>query len=64
MLNGLGIKTGVDLDLLIDAGNYISEILGRPSGSRVARARAMTSPPLTGGGKDCKLKGAATHDGI
>ena len=39
MLNGLGIETGVDLDLLIDAGNYISEILGRPSNSRVARAR-------------------------
>jgi hydroxymethylglutaryl-CoA lyase len=39
MLNGLGIDTGVDLDLLIEAGNFISEILGRPSGSRVARAR-------------------------
>jgi hydroxymethylglutaryl-CoA lyase len=39
MLNGLGIETGVDLDTLIEAGNYISEILGRPSGSRVARAR-------------------------
>ncbi len=40
MLNGLGIETGVDLDALIDAGNYISAMLGRPSGSRVARARA------------------------
>lgn len=39
MLNGLGIETGVNLDTLIEAGNYISEILGRPSGSRVARAR-------------------------
>ena len=43
MLDGLGIKTGVDLDLLIDAGNYISEILGRPSDSRVARARSATN---------------------
>ena len=43
MLNGLGIETGVDLDLLIDAGNYISEILGRPSNSRVARARSAGS---------------------
>jgi hydroxymethylglutaryl-CoA lyase len=42
MLNGLGIETGVDLDRLIEAGNYISEILGRPSGSRVARARSAT----------------------
>jgi hydroxymethylglutaryl-CoA lyase len=40
MLNGLGIETGVDLDRLIDAGNYITEIMGRPSGSRVARARS------------------------
>jgi hydroxymethylglutaryl-CoA lyase len=40
MLNGLNIETGVDLDRLIEAGNYISGFLGRPSGSRVARARS------------------------
>lgn len=39
MLNGLGIETGVDLEALIAAGDYISDFLGRPSGSRVARAR-------------------------
>lgn len=39
MLNGLGIHTGIDLDALIQAGNRISTVLGRPSGSRVARAR-------------------------
>src|ERR1039457_3902298 len=38
MLNGLGIETGVDLNALIEAGNFISDALGRPSGSRVARA--------------------------
>ncbi|WP_298273208.1 hydroxymethylglutaryl-CoA lyase [Geobacter sp.] len=38
MLNGLGIETGVDLTKLVAAGNYISGQLGRPSGSRVARA--------------------------
>ena len=43
MLNGLGIETGVDLDRLIEAGNYISDILGRPSGSRVARARSAAA---------------------
>jgi hydroxymethylglutaryl-CoA lyase len=43
MLNGLGIKTGVDLDTLIEAGNYISGILGSPSGSRVARARSAAT---------------------
>lgn len=40
MLNGMGIETGVDLDRLAAAGQFISDILGRPSGSRVARALA------------------------
>ncbi|WP_339650353.1 hydroxymethylglutaryl-CoA lyase [Halopseudomonas pelagia] len=39
MLNGLGIETGIDLDLLVDAGARISQVLGRENGSRVARAR-------------------------
>ena len=39
MLNGLGIETGVDLSALVAAGHYITRELGRPSGSRVARAR-------------------------
>ena len=38
LMQGLGIDTGIDLDRLVDAGAYISEQLGRPSGSRVARA--------------------------
>lgn len=38
MLNGLGIETGIDLEKLVAAGNYISDYLGRPSGSKVARA--------------------------
>ncbi|MEZ5663507.1 MAG: hydroxymethylglutaryl-CoA lyase [Burkholderiaceae bacterium] len=38
LLQGLGIDTGIDLDKLVDAGAYISEQLGRPTGSRVARA--------------------------
>ncbi len=38
LMHGLGIVTGIDLDRLVDAGAYISEQLGRPSGSRVARA--------------------------
>ncbi len=40
MLNGLGIKTGVDLDKLVVASNYITGELGRVSGSKVARAMA------------------------
>jgi hydroxymethylglutaryl-CoA lyase len=38
MLHGMGIATGIDLDKLVDAGAYISGVLGRASGSRVARA--------------------------
>ncbi len=38
MLNGLGIETGVDLDGLVDAAEFISKVLGRPPVSRVARA--------------------------
>ena len=38
MMNGLGISTGIDLDALVDAGAYISGVLGRPPVSRVGRA--------------------------
>jgi hydroxymethylglutaryl-CoA lyase len=38
LLHGMGIETGIDLDALVDAGQFISEQLGRPSNSRVARA--------------------------
>ncbi len=40
MLNGLGIDTGVDLDLLVEAGGFICERIKRETGSKVARARA------------------------
>ncbi|MBX7277302.1 hydroxymethylglutaryl-CoA lyase [Pseudomonas sp. ERGC3:01] len=39
LLNGLGIETGIDLQALIRAGQQISHVLGRPTGSRVAKAR-------------------------
>ncbi len=38
MLHGMGIETGIDLDLLIDAGVYISEALGREPNSRASKA--------------------------
>ncbi len=38
LLNGLGIDTGIDLDKLVDAGAFISGVLGRPPVSRVGRA--------------------------
>ncbi|MFS0827036.1 hydroxymethylglutaryl-CoA lyase [Pseudomonas phoenicis] len=40
LMQGLGIDTGIDLDLLIAAGQRISDVLGRANGSRVARARS------------------------
>ncbi|HUR90614.1 MAG TPA: hydroxymethylglutaryl-CoA lyase [Ramlibacter sp.] len=38
MLQGLGIDTGIDLDKLIDAGQYISDFLQRKPNSRAATA--------------------------
>jgi hydroxymethylglutaryl-CoA lyase len=38
MLNGLGIDTGVDIDKLIDAAAYISDVLGRKPVSRSGNA--------------------------
>jgi hydroxymethylglutaryl-CoA lyase len=38
MLNGLGIETGIDIDKLVDAGQYISAQLGRKPNSRAAVA--------------------------
>ena len=38
MLNGMGIETGVDLDRLVDAGVFISDVLQRRPNSRAATA--------------------------
>src|SRR5688572_13533748 len=40
MLHGLGIRTGVDLDKLVDTGVWISSVLKRDSNSKVGRAIA------------------------
>jgi isopropylmalate/homocitrate/citramalate synthase len=40
LMNGLGIATGIDLGKLRAAGQAISDVLGRPPASRVARALA------------------------
>ena len=49
LLHGLGCTTGVDLDRLVDAGAFISGVLGRPPVSRVSRAllakRTVVVPP-------------------
>ncbi len=38
MLHGMGVKTGVDLGAVVDAGLFISDKLGRPTASKVAQA--------------------------
>jgi hydroxymethylglutaryl-CoA lyase len=38
MLDGLGIATGIDLDALVDAGAFISGVLGREPVSRAGKA--------------------------
>jgi hydroxymethylglutaryl-CoA lyase len=38
LLHGMGIQTGIDLDKLIDAGQFISDFLGRKPNSRAATA--------------------------
>ena len=40
MLQGMGLETGVDLDALVATGHWLAMQLGRPTGSRVGRARA------------------------
>ena len=44
LLHGLGIQTGIDLDKLVDAGAYISQVLGRKPASRVANAILSKRP--------------------
>jgi hydroxymethylglutaryl-CoA lyase len=48
MLDGLEIETGVDLDRLLAAATFISERLGRPPASKVARAMSLAG--AAGGG--------------
>ena len=38
MLQGLNIETGIDLNTLIRAGDYISQAIGRENMSKVAKA--------------------------
>jgi hydroxymethylglutaryl-CoA lyase len=38
LLHGLGVETGIDLDRLSETGLWLSALLGRDTGSKVARA--------------------------
>ena len=43
MLNGLGVTTGVGLEVMVEAGRAISKALGRESASKVAQVLAGQS---------------------
>lgn len=45
MMEGLGIETGIDLDIVADAGQFISQFLGRKSASRAGNALAAKRAP-------------------
>ena len=38
MLNGLGVRTGVDLERLVEIGRWICGVLGREPSSKVNKA--------------------------
>lgn len=40
MLHGLGVQTGIDLELLAETGRWLATLLGRETGSKVGRALA------------------------
>jgi hydroxymethylglutaryl-CoA lyase len=43
MMQGLGIETGIDLDLVVEAGQFISQHLGRKAVSRAGNALAVNA---------------------
>jgi hydroxymethylglutaryl-CoA lyase len=45
MLNGLGIETEIDIDMLVDAGAFISGVLGRSPVSRAGKALLAKREP-------------------
>jgi hydroxymethylglutaryl-CoA lyase len=46
LLHGVGADTGIDLDALVDCAAWISQQLGRPTASRVARALLAKRPEV------------------
>jgi len=40
MLHGMGMRTGIDIDKLVDTGRWLAALLGRSTGSKVTQAFA------------------------
>ena len=49
LLQGMGIETGIDLDKLVDAGQFISDFLGRKPNSRAALSIRRSMAKVTSG---------------
>ena len=45
LMNGQGLHTGVDLDAVVDIGQWISQQIGRATSSRAGRALALKKQP-------------------
>jgi hydroxymethylglutaryl-CoA lyase len=45
MLHGMGLHTGIELDDVVRAGDFISQAIGRANSSRVGRALLTSGPP-------------------
>ncbi|KAI0231074.1 3-hydroxy-3-methylglutaryl-CoA lyase, cytoplasmic [Lamellibrachia satsuma] len=43
LLHGLGIKTGINIDKVIETGNFISAALLRSTNSKVGQAKAKSN---------------------
>lgn len=48
LLHGLGLRTGVNLDAVVETGQWISGILGRPAASRAGNALAAKARAASG----------------
>ncbi len=57
MLHGCGVHTGVDLDLVIEAGHFISKAIGKRPVSRVSMARG----PMRRAARDSQGGGVASR---
>lgn len=60
MLHKLGYRTGINLDKLVETGEWISDTLGRRNESRVGRALAARMAQTR---MKAKTSGSETEDG-
>jgi len=57
MLHGMGLNTGIDLPVLAATGHWLSALLGRENGSKVAQAMGQQECPISRGVKIERVAG-------